>query len=232
MNKRLSFLVCVPRKWHDGPGCLPAQHPEIHLPEAKELHFFDDDKPGPSQPCALHRHFQLPAAQLWGEATPISLYWDQQQSESGATTRPCLSVILRNPIERAYSHSAEHHRGNDPLPFALALEKEGPAAAQPCRCSTSPPTSTAAFIALNSGDSGVSSAESRYCAPAGTAPESSVWTRSGSISIAQGQQSPAHTPTVATNAMVPPAENTYAIFSGRRSASWNTCLAGIAATGW
>ena len=36
-----------------------------------------------------------------------------------------LIVILRNPIERAYSHWAmEHRRGNDPLPFALALEQE------------------------------------------------------------------------------------------------------------
>ena len=36
-----------------------------------------------------------------------------------------LVVILRNPIERAYSHWAmEHRRGNDPLPFALALEQE------------------------------------------------------------------------------------------------------------
>ena len=36
-----------------------------------------------------------------------------------------LIVILRNPIDRAYSHWAmEHQRGNDPLPFALALERE------------------------------------------------------------------------------------------------------------
>ena len=36
-----------------------------------------------------------------------------------------LIVILRNPIERAYSHWAmEHRRGNDQLPFALALEQE------------------------------------------------------------------------------------------------------------
>ena len=36
-----------------------------------------------------------------------------------------LIVMLRNPIERAYSHLAmEHRRGNDPLPFASALEQE------------------------------------------------------------------------------------------------------------
>ena len=36
-----------------------------------------------------------------------------------------LIVMLRNPIERAYSHWAmEHRRGNDPLPFASALEQE------------------------------------------------------------------------------------------------------------
>ena len=34
-------------------------------------------------------------------------------------------IVVRNPIERAYSHWAmENRRGNDPLPFALALEQE------------------------------------------------------------------------------------------------------------
>ena len=36
-----------------------------------------------------------------------------------------LIVILRNPIERAYSHWAmEHQRGKDPMPFDQALAQE------------------------------------------------------------------------------------------------------------
>ena len=104
------------------------QHPEIHLPEAKELHFFDDETQTWPEPdlSALHRHFQAADAdQLW-EATPISLYWDPATERIWRYNSAMrLIVILRNPIERAYSHWAmEHRRGNDPLPFALALEKE------------------------------------------------------------------------------------------------------------
>ena len=54
---------------------------------------------------------------LWGEATPISLYWDPAAERIWRYNSAMrLIVILRNPIERAYSHWAmEHRRGNDPL---------------------------------------------------------------------------------------------------------------------
>ena len=130
MSKRLSFLVCGAQK--SGTTALAAylrQHPFIHLPEAKELHFFDDETQTWPQPDlnALHRHFQAAKTdQLWGEATPISLYWDPAAERIWRYNSAMrLIVILRNPIERAYSHwTMEHRRGNDPLPFALALEQE------------------------------------------------------------------------------------------------------------
>ena len=130
MSKRLSFLVCGAQK--SGTTALAAylrQHPGIHLPKTKELHFFDDETQDWPYPDlnALHRHFQdADTDQLWGEATPISLYWDPAAERIWRYNSAIrLIVILRNPIERAYSHWAmEHRRGNDPLPFALALEKE------------------------------------------------------------------------------------------------------------
>ena len=130
MSKRLSFLVCGAQK--SGTTALAdylRQHPGIHLPKAKELHFFDDETQAWPEPDlnALHRHFQAADAdQLWGEATPISLYWDPAAERIWRYNSAIrLIVILRNPIERAYSHWAmEHRRGNDPLPFALALEQE------------------------------------------------------------------------------------------------------------
>ena len=130
MSKRLSFLVCGAQK--SGTTALAAylrQHPVIHLPETKELHFFDDESQAWPHPDlnALHRHFQdAKEGQLWGEATPISLYWDPSAKRIWRYNSAMrLIVILRNPIERAYSHWAmEHRRGNDPLPFHLALEQE------------------------------------------------------------------------------------------------------------
>ena len=130
VSKRLSFLVCGAQK--SGTTALAAylrQHPGIHLPETKELHFFDDESQTWPEPDLnkLHHHFKTADAdQLWGEATPISLYWDPA-AERIWRYNPAmrLVVILRNPIERAYSHWAmEHRRGNDQLPFALALEQE------------------------------------------------------------------------------------------------------------
>ena len=130
MSKRLSFLVCGAQK--SGTTALAAylrQHPGIHLPETKELHFFDDETQAWPEPNlnALHRHFQaVDADKVWGEATPISLYWDSAAERIWRYNSAMrLIVILRNPIERAYSHWAmEHGRGDDPLPFALALEQE------------------------------------------------------------------------------------------------------------
>ena len=130
MSKRLSFLVCGAQK--SGTTALAAylrQHPGIHLPETKELHFFDDESQTWPEPDLnkLHHHFKTADAdQLWGEATPISLYWDPAAERIWRYNPEMrLIVILRNPIERAYSHWAmEHRRGNDPLPFALALEQE------------------------------------------------------------------------------------------------------------
>ena len=130
MKKRLSFLVCGAQK--SGTTALAAylrQHPRIYLPKVKELHFFDDETQAWPKPDlnGLHRHFRAADAdQLWGEATPISLYWDPAAERIWRYNSAIrLIVILRNPIERAYSHwSMEHRRGNDPLPFALALEQE------------------------------------------------------------------------------------------------------------
>ncbi len=130
VSKRLSFLICGAQK--SGTTALAAylrQHPLIHLPEKKELHFFDDETQAWPEPdlIALHNHFQTADSdQIWGEATPISLYWDPTPERIWRYNPAMrLIVILRNPIERAYSHWAmEHRRGNDLLPFALALEQE------------------------------------------------------------------------------------------------------------
>ncbi len=130
VNQRLHFLVVGAQK--SGTTALAAylrQHPQLFLPDEKELHFFDDERlawPTPDL-TKLHRHFaRAQADQLWGEATPISMYWDPA-AERIWHYNPAmrLIVVLRNPIERAYSHWAmEHARGEDHLSFEQALIQE------------------------------------------------------------------------------------------------------------
>lgn len=130
MKKRLHFLVVGAQK--SGTTALAAylrQHPQLFIPEKKELHFFDNEslawgKPDLNQ---LHKFFSASKTnQLWGEATPISMYWDAAPARIWQYNPDIrLIVILRNPIERAYSHWAmEHYRGNDPLDFEQALNTE------------------------------------------------------------------------------------------------------------
>ena len=74
---------------------------------------------------ALHCHFQAAEPNQLGEKRPISVYWDPAAERIWRWHSDATDWILRNPIERAYSHWAmEHRRGNDPLPFDLALEQE------------------------------------------------------------------------------------------------------------
>ena len=84
------------------------KHPDIQVSDTKELHFFDnDDYFNENKPNygLLHQHFNKKKAyKLCGESTPIYMYW-----------KPCMQriweynpdikiiVILRNPVERAFS---------------------------------------------------------------------------------------------------------------------------------
>ena len=129
MSKRLSFLICGAQK--SGTTALAAymrQHPGIHLPKAKEIHFFDDETQTWPKPNlnALHDHFKAADAdQLWGEATPITIYWDPA-AERVWRYNPAmrLIVILRNPIELLPHWAMENHRGNDPLPSPMCWNRK------------------------------------------------------------------------------------------------------------
>ena len=123
-------------------------------PRRKNSIFFDDETQAWPKPdlTALHRHFQTAEAdQLWGEATPISLYWDPAAERIWRYNSAMrMIVILRNPIDRAYSHWAmEHRRGEDPAALRPCARTEKKLdAAKPCRSSIDfSPTSTAAFTA-------------------------------------------------------------------------------------
>ena len=90
VSKRLSFLVCGAQK--SGTTALAAylrQHPGIHLPKAKELHFFDDETQAWPQPDlnALHRHFQAAKGSALGRG-------DADQPLLGSSSRADLALQL------------------------------------------------------------------------------------------------------------------------------------------
>src|SRR5438445_2345425 len=129
--QKLDFIVAGAQK--SGTTALSyylKRHPQIALPIKKELHFFDNDElfaGGNVSYEPLHEMFRPGrVGSIAGENTPIYLYW-----------RPALPrirdynaamkfiVILRNPIERAFSQwNMQRARGIEPLDFMDAVQAE------------------------------------------------------------------------------------------------------------
>lgn len=111
-----------------------ARHPDVCPSLIKEIHFFDLAY---ERGEAWYRaHFGLERARerarergrtlVMGEATPFYLA-HPQAAERAARMVPGarLIVLLRDPVERAYSHYAHEVRlGHEQLTFAEALERE------------------------------------------------------------------------------------------------------------
>jgi hypothetical protein len=127
---QVGFLICGAQK--AGTTTLAAycrEHPALGMPEEKELHFFDRDENFASAPDydQYHHHFQgLDSSTLLGEATPIYMYWPQASERIHQYNADMkLLVVLRNPVDRAYSHwQMEYHRGLETLDFGTAIREE------------------------------------------------------------------------------------------------------------
>jgi hypothetical protein len=100
-------------------------HPSICLATRKEVHFFDRNFDRGTEwyvshfPCAHPGH-------LTGEATQTYLF-DEEALDRMASVVPDarLIVLLRHPIERAYSHYwLNRARGREPLDFGAAVQAE------------------------------------------------------------------------------------------------------------
>jgi hypothetical protein len=105
------------------------RHPRIFLPEQKELHFFDDAAEYAKGPGYYARtHFAAaPPDSVRGELTPSYLYVapaaQRIRDTLGRDVR--LIVVLRNPVERAYSHYQQsREKGQELEPWSRALELE------------------------------------------------------------------------------------------------------------
>ena len=127
-GKRVGFLVAGAQK--AGTTALfdyLSEIPALELPAVKEAHFFDDeDKVDWAAPiyAPYHALFRHPD-RLWGEATPIYLYWPNAL-ERIRIYNPAMKLILlfRDPVERAWSHwKMEYARGKETEPFGWCIRE-------------------------------------------------------------------------------------------------------------
>jgi hypothetical protein len=129
--EKLHFLVAGAQK--SGTTALNyylKRHPRIALPIKKELHFFDNDElfgGGKVSYQSLHEMFRpARAGTIAGENTPVYLYWRSALPRiRDYNPEMKFIVILRNPIDRAFSHwNMQRARGIEPFDFLDAIEAE------------------------------------------------------------------------------------------------------------
>jgi hypothetical protein len=130
-HRLVDFIVCGTQK--GGTSALYAyldEHPQICMASKKEVHFFDDEKAfSRNKPNYGNYHTWFSPEEtslVLGEATPIYMYWYSAPKRIWAYNPNIkLVVMLRNPIERAYSHwNMERSKGNETLDFREAIMHE------------------------------------------------------------------------------------------------------------
>jgi len=133
MVKTLDFMIIGAQK--SGTSALShflSQHPDICMAAGKEVHLFDaQDYSNDWTADDINQRYapyfeQAKQTALWGEATPIYLYWSEIiPALKRYNPKLKLIVILRDPAERAISHyEMEKSRANETLPLWLALLRE------------------------------------------------------------------------------------------------------------
>jgi len=134
-GRKVEFLVAGVQK--GGTTALfdyLREQPGLQLPVVKEAHFFDDEQSvdwaAPDYE-PYHRLFS-DDGRMWGEATPIYIYWPNAL-ERIAAYNPAMRFVLlfRDPVERAWSHwKMEYAKGKEREPFAWCI-REGRARLDP-----------------------------------------------------------------------------------------------------
>lgn len=129
-ERKVDFIICGTQK--GGTTALDVylrENPSICMAEKKEVHFFDNEENFAKKAdySSYHSLFNPTSShKLLGEATPIYMYWYSAPRRIWEYNQDIkLIVLLRNPIERAYSHwNMERSRGYESLPFWEAIQNE------------------------------------------------------------------------------------------------------------
>ena len=104
------------------------RHPRVYFSQEKELHFFDDRDGRWGRGLEWYKeHFAgCKPDVLCGEATPDYLFYEGACERIAKTIpKAKLLAILRNPVDRAWSHYWHNvRRGRETLRFADALKAE------------------------------------------------------------------------------------------------------------
>lgn len=105
-----------------------AQHPDVYMPPQKELNFFVDAEAYARGADWYHAHYfgDAPPGALLGEASPLYLC-DGSVAQRIHDTLPDarLLALLRDPIERAYSHyRMAVRRGLESESFAARIREQ------------------------------------------------------------------------------------------------------------
>ena len=103
-------------------------HPQLHAPRRKEIHFFDDETQNWPRPryADLHDWFDEPACnRLRFDTTPIYCFWQPSVSRlKSYNPKAKIICVFRDPIERAWSHwKMEFSRDAETLKFAEAIRE-------------------------------------------------------------------------------------------------------------
>ena len=106
-----------------------AQHPQMALPQGKEIHYFD--KNHHRGEAWYKAHFPLKSAgKITGEASPYYIFHPHvPQRVKAACPHTKLIVMFRNPIDRAFSHfnmikKMGYPKGGNDFESALNYELE------------------------------------------------------------------------------------------------------------
>jgi hypothetical protein len=103
-----------------------SSHPQVETAATKELQFITDRYERGLDWYLGQFPAELPPETITGEATPYALFHPlapRRLREIAPTAR--LIALLRNPVDRAYSHYLlERSRGDETLDFAAALDAE------------------------------------------------------------------------------------------------------------
>lgn len=130
-NLLVNFIICGAQK--GGTSALDGylrEHPSICMADQKEVHFFDNDamfQKNTVDYAQYHSFYKpQPTHKLVGEATPVYMYWhDAAKRMWQYNPELKLLIVLRNPIDRAYSHwNMQRTRKKDSLLFWDAIHQE------------------------------------------------------------------------------------------------------------